>query len=137
ESHKERKLPLQGSFALIGWLHSKRLLDEFFDRMAAPKKAKILALEISQSGRLIQQFDQLDHESAIDVLDQLGAFHGNTQFETFINALSYVTDVDAEQFQNLRDELRKIKAIGEQGTAYGRMLRLNRIKRLAEIRSAS
>ena len=137
ESHKERKLPLQGSFALIGWLHSKRLLDEFFDRLAAPKKAKLLALEISQSGRLIQQFEQLDHESAIDILDQLGAFHGDTRFETFMRALSYITDVDPDQFQILRNELRKIKASGERGPTFGQMLRLNRIKRLAEIRSAS
>ena len=136
-THRERKLSLQGAFALVGWLHSESVLDEFFDRLIAPKKAKSLALEICRSGRLIEHFDQVDSARAIDVLDQTGAFHGDSRFETFLTALSSVIDIDVQQIRNLRNELRKVTATGEQGVKYGLALRRNRIVKLDEIRRDS
>ena len=131
--HDERELSLQGAFALIGWLHSEKQLDTFFDRLMAPKKAKSLALQICQSGRLIEQFDQLDSGSAIDLLEKTGAFHGDSRFETLLTALSGVIDVDVKRFLNLRAMLRNVTATGEQGPSYGQKLRQNRIKKLNEI----
>ena len=133
-AHRERVLSLQGAFALVGWLHSEVHLDAFFDRLMAPKKAKSLALEICRSGRLFANFDELDSSQAIDLLDQAGAFHGDTRFETYLAALSCVVDVDVKQFQKLRKLLRKVVASGEQGPKYGQILRHNRIQRLNEIR---
>ncbi len=132
--HRDRVLPLQGAFALIGWLHSEQQLSSLFDRLMAPKKAKSLALEICLSGRLFEQFDQLDDERAIDLLDQAGAFHGDARFETFLTALTNVADVDKKQFLKLRKSLRKVTTTGEQGPKYGQTLRQNRIKQLNAIR---
>lgn len=133
-NHRERELPLQGAFALVGWLHSESVLEEFFDRLMAPKKAKSLALEICRFGRLIEKFDQVDSERAIDVLDQTGAFHGDSRFETFLSAMNFVTSIDVQRFRNLRMVLREVIATGEQGLKYGQALRRNRINKLNEIR---
>lgn len=132
--HKERDLSLQGAFAHIGWLHSENQLESFFDRLVAPKKAKSLALQMCQSGRLFEQFDRLDNESAIDLLDNVGAFHGDTRFETYLAALSCVIDVDVQKYLKLRKILRKVTTKGEQGPSYGKTLRRNRIKKLDDIR---
>lgn len=132
--HKERRLPLQGAFALIGLHHSEPALEQFFDRLMAPKKAKALALEIRRSGRLIERFNHLDDESAIDLLDETGAFHGDSRFETFLFALSHVVDVNSKELQDLRNELRKERGTGEQGPNYGQSLRHNRVRRLNELR---
>ena len=132
--HRERVLPLQGAFALIGWLHSETQLNEFFDRLMAPKKARSLAIEICRSGRLYVNFDDLASEHAIDLLDQGGAFHGDNRFDTYLAALGCVVDLDTKQFEKLRKLLRKVTATGDQGPAYGRNLRHNRIQRLKEIR---
>ena len=135
-THKERDLTRQGTFALIGWLHSEEQLDTFFDRLMAPRKAKSLALQVCQTGRLFEHFDQLDNERAIDLLDKTGAFHGDSRFETFLDALSCVTDIDAKTIRKLRKMLRKVTATVEQGPLYGQTLRRNRINKLNEIRGA-
>lgn len=134
EAHRERELSLQSAFALVGWLHSKTVLEEFFDRLTAPKKAKSLALEICRSGRLIKELDQLDGARAVDVLDQTGAFHGDSRFDSFLVALNAVTDIEVQRILNLRNVLRKVTAAGEQGLKYGQALRRNRIRKLNEIR---
>ena len=132
--HRERVLPLQGAFAFIGWLHSEQQLEEFFDRLMAPKKAKSLALEICRSGRQFANFDELDTSHAVDLLDKAGAFHGDTRFETYLAALSYVVEIDTKLFQKIRKTLREVTATGERGRKYGQILRYNRIQRLNEIR---
>ena len=133
-THRERDLSLQGAFALIGWLHTAKQLNTFFDRLMAPKKAKSLTLQVCQSGRLFERFDQLDNERAVDLLDEAGAFHGDARFETFLSALSCVTDINLKSYRYLRKILRKVTATGEQGPSYGRTLRHNRIKKLDELR---
>ena len=133
-SHSERTLSLQSAFALVGWLHTEKVLEEFFDRLMAPKKAKSLALEVCRFGRLIKEFDQVDGARAVDVLDQTGAFHGDSRFETFLDALNAVIDIKVQEILNLRNELRKVTATGEQGWKYGQALRHNRIEKLNEIR---
>lgn len=133
-THRERDFSLQGAFALIGWHHSETELDPFFDRLLAPKKAKSLAIQIAQSGRPFAQFDQLDNGSAVDLLDRVGAFHGDTRFETFLSALNCVFDINLKKYRDLRKMLRKVTATGEQGPSYGQILRSNRINKLNEIR---
>ena len=133
-THRERDLSLQAAFALIGWHHSKKRLDTFFDRLMAPRKAKSLALQVCQTGRLIKRFDQLENETAIDLLDKSGAFHGDARFETYLAALSSVTNIDVKRFLNLRKILREVSTTGKQGPSYGQSLRRNRIKKLDEIR---
>lgn len=132
--HRERDLPLQGAFALIGWHHSETKLHEFFDRLIAPKKARSLAIAICRSGPLFANFDELNSARAIDLLDQAGAFHGDARFETYLAALGCVVNLDTRKFEKLRNLLRKVTATGEQGVEYGRILRNNRIQKLDELR---
>lgn len=135
DQHRERKVTLQGAFAVVGWLHSERAIETLFARLKAPNKALVMSLNVHRYGRAFLNVLQLSDTALLDLLENTGAMHGDTRFATFLEALACVIDIDTSSLYQLREVLRNVTIDGQPGPDYGRSLRKKRLERLRELRS--
>ena len=127
--HENRAIPLPGAFALLGWLHDETELEQHFDLLKAPNKARVLAMQVMHYGRLFacEVIRNLDSQMLLEILTRTNALHGDTRFDNFLAALDCVADIDASWIQDLRNRLRAVKVAGEPGPELGEAIKERRL----------
>ena len=126
-------MPPATTFAYIGWYHEEAAINAFFDRLKSPKKAKNIALRICRFGPPMTHFESLSVDQALDLLEHIGAFHSNGTFESFLEELSYVKNVDTEFFQQRRNTLRQVKISGTASKELADRIRSKRLEIMREL----